>query len=368
MSEKLFESGIITTNLGSLFRNVDSDLEAEESNTNNNFTEPVPTQYDGNWWKAELARRLAANKTKDARKQQTPTEVEETFFKDFFQTNWPEEIANKLIAIGDPLKKAIKVLGFNYKKVTGGNPILAFIRQNYVQKYLIQTGLLNANTFKAIYNTVARHLTSDVEFYKANNYNLIYCRALYSKTPTEMLEYLELQKEILNPNEPTDIYRQLENRRVFLEIPGIREINVKQRAIIIKGDRYKDASKVPTVTNAKKLNSLVLAKTIKGSTEETIHRTTNELTEIVAKLSTLADKFAAILSLSISTKSKTAKAALSVEDFAGLDGAQITKAFTRLSAGGIMPRGQLNETDADTLVKLILASMKAKQQEDTPRK
>lgn len=365
MPEKLFESDFITVDLSAYTSApaassssaasssaAASGGSAGSSNPATTFIEEPPTTYNGTWWKKELERRLNANAA--AAKRQSPDQIEETFFKDFFIKNWPEDIATKLATFGSPLRKVFKVLGFDRAK----NPILGFIKQSYVQKNLIQTGLLNVNTFKVIYNAVSKHLTSDIEFYKANKYNLIYCKLLYSKSPTEMQEYLEQQKLILDPDEPTDADKQLSNRRVFLKIPGIKEVNPVQRAKIINSDTYKDESKVPTITNAKELNSLALAKAINGNTEKTIHRSANELAIIAQKLTTLADKFAAILSLSISTKSKAAKAALSVPEFASLDGAQITKAFTRLSTGDIMPRGQLTATDADALVNLILSSMK----------
>ena len=87
--------------------------------------------------------------------------------------------AKKLLALGEPFEKACKVLGYNITNENGGNPLLAFVIK---QKHLVDSGAINANTFKALYNAVAKHLVADSEFFKPNDYNIIYCKNLYKKT------------------------------------------------------------------------------------------------------------------------------------------------------------------------------------------
>ena len=125
-----------------------------------------------------------------------------------------------------------------------------------MQQELIKPGLLNINTFKAIYNAVAKNLVADSEFFaeSKSNYNIIYCKDLYSKPAVEMEEYLKLQSEILSPDARSYTARDvIKNKKIFLYIDTIDELNIKKRAEDIK-NYNKD---LPQILNAK-LNSLKL--------------------------------------------------------------------------------------------------------------
>lgn len=266
----------------------------------------------------------------------------------------------KLLALGEPFKKACETLGYNITAENGGNPLLAFAVK---QKQLVTSGLLNANTFKAIYNAVAEQLVADSEFFEANNYNIIYCKNLYKKTPKEMYEYLKLQKRTLNPNEYTYTEKvQQDNRKTFLYISGIErvegqeELNIVKRAKAIKA--ITDTNKIPTVTHAK-LNNIELAKQIiEGQTDDTVSRSTTELEKIVKELTSTARKFAAILLLC--NKSTKAKQALTSPKFKELNQLQIAEAFMQLSRIGVIPKEQLKREDADLLIEKIFASFDSK--------
>lgn len=245
-----------------------------------------------------------------------------------------QETIKKIIALGEPLKKAVQVLGENKDK----NPILAFVTQSTIQN-LILTGTLNADKFKAIYNAVAKKLVADSEFFKENSYNIIYCKALYEKTTKEIEKYLTLQSSTLKPTASSyDKVIQAKNRKKFLEATQ---------------------GQVPDDVRNARLKSI--EDIVKNSDDysKTVHRNANELDNIVSKLETLASKFAAILALSTSTKSVKAKKALTDPKFDGLDQKQIANAFLALSNNNILPKGQLKEDDADMLVLKILATLES---------
>jgi hypothetical protein len=277
-------------------------------------------------------------------------------------------LVKKLLALGEPFKRACKVLGYSTEPNNGGNPILAFVLQEYVIINLIKPGLLNANTFKAIYNAVAKQLVADSEFFAQNSYNIIYCKNLYKKSPKEIEEYLTLQKSILKPS--AEVYSandQLDNRKTFLYIKGINnsigeeELNIIKRANAIK--KLPDARKIPSVFKAD-LNSIELARQIhEGSNDYTIRRNADELDKIVEKLPDLASKFAAILLLC--TKSAEAKGALGHSKFRELNQRQIANAFIKLSSANVLPRGQLQKEDASLLVGKILATLETKENQDS---
>jgi hypothetical protein len=225
-----------------------------------------------------------------------------------------------------------------------------------VQEKLLNTGLLNISTFKAIYNAVAKKLAADSEFITERAYNIIYCPDLYRKSAKEMAEYLTLQSKILSPSAGAyDGKIQLENRRIFLHIDGIDEKDYAKNAKMTK----LDDNSLPKVFDAK-LNSIEIARSLSGKSEGvgTITKSDKELTEIVSKLTTTADKLAALLALSTSTSSKQAQQALSAPEVKDVTGEAVTQAFLKLSKDNVFPKGQLDIKTADSLVSLIMATFK----------
>lgn len=273
----------------------------------------------------------------------------------------PDDVIKKLMQLGDPFKKALKVLGYKASDPKANkNPILAFVKQTTVQDTLIKPGFLNISTFRAIYNAIAKNLVADSEFFAQNSYNLIYCKELYRKPVKEIEAYLMLQgSEILKPSasnyNSTD---QLLNRKVFLEISGIEEQNITKRARLINDPNSNYT--IPTMQDAVKLNSLQLARQILGQTTGLTtngkHINTTELDKVVEKLTDIASKFAAILAISTNSNSKAARQALSNPKFSELNQKQIANAFIRLSTENILPKGQLAEETANALVEKILAT------------
>lgn len=264
------------------------------------------------------------------------------------------EVIKKLHDLGEPFKKVLEVLGFNTKK----NPLLAFVAQDWVQTELLLTDLLNASTFRAIYNALVKRQVASSEFLATNNYNILYCRDLYTKSATEMSEYLELQKTVLKPNaEEYSKTLLLNNRKTFFKI-AIKDVDQHPDKLAAKLTDVPN-NRVPKATNAAtKLNNLKLAKLISGKAPElTTNLSSDKQDSLVKQLQTPATKYAAILALALTTDSPEAKKALSKDIFGTLSSDDILNATKALASRDIMPKGKLNKADADALVAKIVSSL-----------
>jgi hypothetical protein len=369
MSEKLLESDFLNVDLRSIISKVNGGstssttaaptAEAEAASPAENIDlEVLPADWDE--WKNLLITRLDNNKRATDNKKKPESEIESEFFEEFFRKNWPDsQVAEQLISIGAPLRKIIKVLGFNPEKVRGGNPILAFIRQEYVQTNLLKNKLLNADTFKAIYNAIAKKLVADSEFFNVNKSNIIYCLNLYKKTPREMEEYLTLQSTILKPS-GYDASALERNRQVFLHIEAITELDPEKRSELILNPKNK--KKIVSSVVGATLNNIKLARIINGELPTaTSSLSVEQQDAVVSRLPKLVDKYAAVLSLSLSTESEHAKKALSNDIFGRVpsDSQEVLQALIGLATKNILPKGKLNTNDADTLTDKILASISA---------
>ena len=293
------------------------------------------------------------------------------------EKKFSDEIIEKLLAFGEPFKKVCRVLGFEISLEASGtrNPILAFLAQENIQRNLIMTGLLNVNTFRALYNAVAKKLVADSEFFKANNYNIIYCNALYKKSARDIEAYLMLQKDILNPTAGKYAAKDLvRNKVVFLqahELPALSELTSKQRTAKIQNflaNRdsnvvLNELSKIKIETAP--LNSLECAEDVNDNWDgnRTERLDDQGQNDIVSKLTngqgntSLSHVCATILYLAMNTNSKKAKAALNNEKFKKLPSEQIFSAMTELASKSILPKGQLQAEEADALIDKLLAKL-----------
>jgi hypothetical protein len=327
MSEKLLESDGLMTNLRMLFSKVPEATVGETSTETEKTAIETPKEDSLEAWKAKLA-----------------------------ALKFTPVIIEKLNALGEPFKKALEVLGWIPRK----NPLLAFVAQEWVQKNLLLTDLLNASTFRAIYNALATRQVAGSEFLKANDYNIIYCRDLYSKSATEMANYLELQKSVLDPNAETGKYTTatLRNRKVFFQIKNLngKDLNPSRSA-----SKLSDISddKVPKARGTStKLNGLDFVKKASGKDlEPTTSLSGAKQDALVKLLQTPATKYAAILALAMTTNSSQAKEALKKDIFNTLSSDDVRNATVSLASRDIMPKGKLNKSDADSLVAKIIASL-----------
>jgi hypothetical protein len=265
--------------------------------------------------------------------------------------------------------RAIKTLGFNPKKENGGNPILAFILQEYVQARLLRTKLLNSVTYKAIHNSISNRLIAHSEFFPANpvnSYNIIYCPDLYRKSAVEMSKYIKLQSEILIPSASAyTMETKNNNRKVFLYTGKVSEPNLKKRVDAINQYVTKaidDTQKLPVEMQSMRkgtLNSYELAELLRGkTTTKKVHLDTAGQDKIIAQLKGKPARiFATLMSLSLSTGNKTARNALNDDRFKGLPSDKIIEATIWLAANNVITKGQLQDDDAESLATKLVAAL-----------
>lgn len=376
MPERLQENGFLTINLKQLLgtatnteKNASNNKTANSTNANgteNATSELAATVSNIEDWDKELKNRVDANNKLGQEARKTDYEIEIKVFEEYFNTAWAgKDCAQLLLQFGEPLRKLIKVYGF-----TNDNPIVEFLQQDYVVDNLIKTRLLNANTFKAIFNSIANRWIAHSEFKDSNYYNLIYCKALYKKPLKEIEEYLKIQKDILNPSSQYTYNDKLKNIFTFLYIPTAKELDIEKLAYKISA-MYKekdfDIKQLPKVSNKNiTLNSLDLAHKIKdklgikpkNNNGNTSHMSADAMNKLVNKLSekgTLAQFFTVIQHLSVTTNIAEAKQALKHEKFHNLTAEQIAKATAEVAP--LLNKGKLPEAEAKTLVSVILGKL-----------
>lgn len=343
MSEKLFEAGLPTIDLRSIL-----------SRIHTGAVEGTPVESDARTSTAEttgasgMAAKTPAAQAADGWKRP---------LLDDHKFQFKQGVIEKLDALGEPFKKALKVLGYNIELENGGNPLLAFVHGDFGQKRLLD-GKLNANTFKAIYNTVSKHLVADSEFFEENDYNILYCIKLYNKSPREIESYLILQAQILKPSaQGYSKEDKNKNKKVFLQSTNrtvLDELNLEKRAALINEYSINELGLEKLV--GADLNSLELAKLIKdGSTStEKVHLGAAGQNKIIKAIKDdLVKIFATLMAISLNTGGKKAKQALKNELFAGVTAKQLAEATVWLAENNIITKGQLRGEDADELVDKI---------------
>lgn len=276
-----------------------------------------------------------------------------------------DKIIQKLMDLGAPFKKAIDVLGVDISGGPRSNPILAFVMHDCILQ-LIRVNLLNVATFKAIYNTVAKNIIPDSEFFTVNDYNIIYCPDLYRKSANDIEKYITLQKAVLFGSKEINAEKQLKNKKVFFKLDRFAsepdnekyaaDINAeKNRAVV---DRELGAVQLQHA----KLNSLALAKEIAGAATKSnmVDFGKAEQDKLVKEVNTLAKIFVTLLSLSINTKSKAARDAIAQyrkDKFSTLTGEQIAEASALLAQKDVLPKGSIDATTAEEVVLKICAKL-----------
>lgn len=238
-----------------------------------------------------------------------------------------------------------------------------------MKENLIKTKLLNVNTFKAIYNAVANQLVADSEFLKVNDYNIIYCKNLYTKSAKEMQEYLKIQKNILETNVSTyTLESQMQNKKVFIHFNKIKGFNskfendAKKYAEAVKSlqlDPKKLSIRKATLNSLEQANAILAAfgRQVTGNEETTTHLSTKSQTNIVNKLNEPSEILAALLYLGMTTDSTKVEKALNNDKLRSVPTDKLLKAISWLDNSGIMPKGRLKTLDADSLIDIILGKL-----------
>lgn len=347
MPKSLLESDFLTVDLRSIYNKQNN---SQTTNKDTEQAKAAQAKVISDWGK-EFKDRLAANSALSKEAQVSEYEIKDKFFTEYFNTNFRES-AEQLLHMGQALRVALEKLGFNNKV----NPILGFISVPFVQKNLISTNLLNANTFKAIYNAVAKKLVADTEFFEYRDYNIIYCPDLYRKSVKEIEEYLSLQKGNLSLSASSYSEEdQIKNKKIFFYIPYIKESDPNKRVAEI--NKLQADAQLPEANSAK-LNELGLARALTGKqyisdSEDDAHAAEQDTTKFALKLQSKAEVFAALQFLSITTANERAIEALASDIFKELTPGEIAKASAAITARNIMPKNGLGKAESDELITNI---------------
>ena len=374
----------LTVNLNNILK---KQAASNSSGTGNNGETKLDRELNGprnlsriSDWKKELEKRLTHNRSLPSHARVSEYDVESKFFEDYFYNGnpaWDKSCAKQLISLGEPLKKIMKVLGFSKKT----NPILGFITDRYVINNLIKTKLLNASTFKAIYNAVAKKLIANSELLVSNDYNIVYCRDLYKKPVAEILEYIKLQGKVLLPRgEEYSVEDVARNIKTFFYIEEVSEQDAKERKAAI--ENLPDNVTLPNAKNSNTvLNELAFAKVMGGANtetdienedtetaDETADETaeTNKLSTVnafVAQIQKAGDQrtakarfFAALQYLSMNTGNGYASKALAHDVFSGITVPDVISASKAIA--NIMKNNKLAAEDIKDFISKILTEAK----------
>lgn len=345
---RLFEAGLLTANIRA--------ITAKKNNESKEvLTKIKPDNVDWKTWYKQL----------DEQNNQLPSnlrlkeyDLEIRFFKEFYKSEFDEAITEQLINIGALLMKAFKILGY-----TKDNPFYTYIAG--YGGVLVKEELLNRDTFAAIYNAVAKKQIATSELKKANNYNIIYCKDLYTKSPAEITKYIELQSDVLkaDANQYTDI-DFIKNKKIFKFLPEVKEANVVKRAKKIKSLKNPQFIQKLTKTDIRhaKLNDLILATEIKkqldgnSAASETAVATVEHTDILKAIKNDPSQQFALLQFLSINAKSELATKALMNDKFKNIPAEKIASGTAKLMASKILPSGKISADSIAALVNAIIGN------------
>lgn len=346
----LLEATFQTVNLKSIYnRTIGSTTKSTGDSQATNIALPDNMAECG----AILKARLDTNSKLEKDSQQSISDIESSFFKEFFNKFWEPDCAKQLILLGDNLRKILKVIGFDKNT----NPILAFVSQDSVKERLLKTKLLNVDTFKLICSAFINKTIAHGQFMKEYSFNIIYCADLYRKSLTEIRDYIKLQSEILTASSGGNYSSASirKNRMVFFDVPNINEPDINKRVAALEKITV---AELPRAESAK-LNSLAMAQAISKKLGYVSHETktvpinSDDITALANKLDTPAKKLAAIMSLSITTDSEEVKSAALSNKLSNVTTDELRKATIEISP--ILPKGKLSKNSASALVGLLLS-------------
>jgi hypothetical protein len=344
---RLLESDFLTVDLSRITKSspaesgntTDSTAKDTTKNSNSNgkkqaSTKKIPMKD----WGAELELRLKQHKAKDPNRPTDKGKLLLQFWTDFYTANWNSKIANKLLQI-DLLRQDIEENGFDPLI----NPFLAFLIRPFAKKMVLED-LLNAETFKGIYNAVAHEYLADSEFVQENSYNILYCVDLYKQTPTDIEEYLRCQSAILKPSAPKYSEKtRAKNIQIFLVngSTSVRDSNAKLNEL----DDIKELIKTSTGKSV---------GTATGEDNVDSRSVKRDFEKVVKGLKTKEHLLAALQYIYMSTQSEAAAHALSKSDFSkvNITGEALIKATSFVAKQ--LKGTTLTKNTADDFVELLL--------------
>jgi hypothetical protein len=242
----------------------------EEDKSNSTEQEPVEENYPnaGEFlkWGEWLKNKLEENAKLEQGKKQPEQKILDSFFEKFFKTNWTGNAGTNLVEIfKDDRARVIFLKDGNQVRLDCFDPtkfaFLQFLTGDFA-KDIISQGKLSKKNFLGLVKSCAtkQRVVPDSELVKQNDYNLIYCPALYDNESNALFSYLAAQKSVFSDYSKEE---QIKNKRAFIYLKN------KSTATEISqlSDSFFDGLKMPEIG---KLNTLELAKTVLGlSTKDT---------------------------------------------------------------------------------------------------
>ena len=267
-------------------------------------------------------------------------EAELEFFNAFFNCYWSKNVTTKLLQ-NHLLQSDIKALGFDPLL----NPVLAFFLNPFT-KELLENGLLDKIKYKAIHNSVAKHLMAESEYLKENNYNILYCLDLYNKTAADIETYLTYQKSIL--------------------IPSMKKYNDKTKArniqiFLVNGsvDMQSANARLNALEDIKEIIEKVTGKPLNASEEtDNVQKTGNShvnFVQLVNQIKSEAEIVAFLQYISMSAGHNTVKKVLT-QFSSGMSAGEILEATSSISelTAEYLGNKRLTRTEAQELLELLV--------------
>jgi hypothetical protein len=289
-------------------------------------TKPKKQSKKPSDWAAELKRRLEDNEKLTGPAKKSTGEIEKRFWEAYFNANFESSVAKKLKDLGVELKNDIKIFGFSPTK----NPLLAFIKQAYVKKELILTGKLNKLSYRVIHDAFLNKQIANQELTSRREYNIIYCRDFYLKSPSEMSIYLKLQSDTVNPSGGViSGTQQVNNMRAMFQIGDYTN---KSEEEIIRIANETLIEKLPKASSANtKLNPIELVSKINPKVRlpkagRTEIKSETKLNEIISKFDTPEKIYAMVQYFIINNESNNLASVLTGEQFKQINSGALAKA------------------------------------------
>jgi hypothetical protein len=246
-------------------------VDEEQPNAENNTEETDQVSVEGNYpnageflkWGEWLKNKLEENAQLSQGAKQPEQKILDSFFEKFFSTNWTGNTGTNLVEIfKDDRARIIFLKNGNEVRLDCFDPdkfaFLRFLTGDFA-KEMLSKGKLSKKNFLGLIKSCAtkQRVVPDSELVKQNDYNLIYCPALYDNESNALFSYLVAQKSIFSSYSKEE---QIKNKRAFIpteNASSAAEINKVSDDVFDKFDMQK----------IEKLNTLELAKAIIGKVD-----------------------------------------------------------------------------------------------------
>lgn len=336
---KLLESDFLTVNLSSVVKPQKASQPPEEKASDDTAESNNKSAKVIKDWAEEFKQRVSENNKLSPEARKSSFEIEDQFWAEFFTANWNKPLTAPLKSI-ELLRDDIKKLGFTEQT----NPVIAFLKLNYVKENLLITRLINSNTYKVIHNAIAKRLVADSEFFKDSDYNIIYCKDFYTKPLKDMIDYLNIQKVIL-PTSATTYNQALQEKNISLFLqPG--QTSVKQQNAKLKG--LKEIEETEEIKQNKE------ASENDTTSSETASRP--ELKSFISNLKSLAQVQATLQFVSMLLADEQAARALSSDIFKKVSVTDLLQATRALS--NKLNKVQISKQNSEVFVQLLIKRAK----------